>query len=160
MRLICFLFTIVFLSFGSFAQAREAINVSPDKPEIVNLNVEAASIIVGSPRFASVTLDTPETLLIIPRAVGATSLTVLNNRGEIVLERQIVVGAPKDQYVRIRRACPADLSGCVASQTYYCDNGCSDVSLDTEQRRSSNVRNQDVVPLVSAPVSQELEPLQ
>ncbi len=150
MQVICFLALFLMISFGGNAQASDAIAVSPDKPEIVKLDADAASIIIGSPKYASVTLDNPRTMLIIPRAEGATSLTVLNADGDIILEKSIIVGGPKDKYVRIRRACPANLSGCVSSQTFYCPDGCSDISLDTPSN-SRNNNNQDVIPLSSPP---------
>lgn len=146
------------------ALASGIIAVSPDKPEIVRLESDAASIIVGSPKFASVTLDNPRTMLVIPRAEGATSLTVLNSEGDIILEKSIVVGGPKENYVRIRRACPSNLGGCVSSQTYYCPDGCSDVSLDTPDKANTS-NNQEIIPLSSPPAippidSSELEPIE
>lgn len=130
MRLICLL-ALALLSFAApaFAQTEGTINVAPDKPEILRLDQEAASVIVGSPKYASVTLDSPTTLLIMPRAQGATSLTVLNKEGEIIMERRLIVGGPQDKYVRIRRACTAEMAGCMPSQLYYCPDGCSEVSL-------------------------------
>lgn len=146
MRLICFLtvFGLLALTFYAPAQAQSAttitggsatLNVAPDKPEILRLDEEASSVIVGSPKYASVTLDSPTTLLIMPRAQGSTSLTVLNKRGEIIMERRLIVGGPQDDYVRIRRACTPSMQGCVPSQLYYCPDGCSDVSLGDEGSR-------------------------
>ncbi len=152
MQVICLLAMVLMFTFGGNAQANnDVIAVSPDKPEIVRLDVDAASIIVGSPKFASVTLDNPRTMLVIPRSEGATSLTVLNSDGDVVLEKSIIVGGPKEQYVRIRRACPASMAGCVMSQTYYCPDGCSDVSLETTTSNRNMGNNQDVVPLSSPP---------
>lgn len=164
MQVICLLALFLMILFGGNAQARDIIAVSPDKPEIVKLDVDAASIIVGSPKYASVTLDNPRTMLVIPRAEGATSLTVLNSDGEIVMEKSIIVGGPKEKYVRIRRACPENLGGCMSSQTFYCPDGCSDISLDTPEK-SANNSNQDIIPLNTPPPippidTSELEPIQ
>lgn len=135
------------------AHAQEtALNVAPDKPEILRLDQEAASVIVGSPKYASVTLDSPTTLLIMPRAQGSTSLTVLNKSGEIIMERRLIVGGPQDNYVRIRRACTASMAGCVPSQLYYCPDGCSEVSLgDDASRPIGETASAAPIPLTTPP---------
>lgn len=140
MRVICFfvilLSSVLSVSAPALAQTvamaeEEVIQIAPDKPEILKIQQEASSVIVGNPAYASVTMDNPTTLLIIPRAEGTTSLTVLNKKGEIIMERRLNIGGPQDKYVRIRRACTPDMTGCISSSTYYCPDGCTEVSLST-----------------------------
>lgn len=175
MRLICSLVLGLFLAFPALADsppigADDAfIHIAPDKPEILRLSEDAASVVVGSPKYASVTMDNPRTLLIMPRAEGATALTVLNGEGQIVMEKRIIVGAPKEKYVRIRRACNPTAPGCRSSQIYYCPDGCSDISLDggnqaavpatgQQQIAPVNPNNPPPIPPISAADLEEPQP--
>ena len=159
MRLICFLAVLGLLAMPAYAAETATItggsstlNVAPDKPEILRLDQEASSVIVGSPKYASVTLDSPTTLLIMPRAQGSTSLTVLNKRGDIIMERRLIVGGPQDNYVRIRRACTPSMQGCVPSQVYYCPDGCSEVSLGDEGSQPIGQQaSATVIPMTTPP---------
>lgn len=152
MRVICFLAVLGLLAVPAHAQDKTGtLNVAPDKPEILRLNEEASSVIVGSPKYASVTLDSPTTLLIMPRAQGSTSLTILNKKGEIIMERRLIVGGPQDNYVRIRRACSAAMAGCVPSQLYYCPDGCSEVSLGEEVKGLGDTASATPIPLSGPP---------
>lgn len=159
MRLIC-TFLLALIAMPVFADAppttiggEEAfVHVAPDKPEIIKLSEDAASVVVGSPKYASVTMDNPRTLLIIPRAEGATALTVLNKDGEIIMEKRIIVGGAEEKYVRIRRACNGNSAGCRPSQIYYCPDGCSDISLDTATvEQTPQTGAQTIVPLDTPP---------
>lgn len=113
--------------------------ITQDKSEMIKLNQEAASVIVGNPTHISVLLDTPNTLVVVPRAAGASHFSVIGKDGSVVMERHVVVGAPKEQYVRIRRSCAGDSRNCQATSTYFCPDSCYEVREDggsaTSRRR-------------------------
>lgn len=114
------------------AQDNDAfIRLTPDSTRIVNLDQDAASVIVTNPAHARVLLDTPRMLIVMPRTPGTTPLTVLNAKGETILQKTIIVTATaKPQYVRIRRMCGQAGSGsdCVPTSYFYCPDGCYEVS--------------------------------
>lgn len=157
MRVIWILLLAVFVGAAgvSLAQtdapASDVISVSPDKPEILRLKEDAASVIVGSPKYASVVLDNPSTLLIVPRAPGSTSLTVLNKKGEIIMERRLIIGAAGDKYVRIRRACTPSMGGCEPTSTYYCPDGCHEVGMEGDPKPIPQPAPETVIPMNSPP---------
>lgn len=116
------------------------LRITPDKSEMVKLDQEAASVIVGNPNHVSVLLDTPNTLVVVPRAEGASHFTVLGKDGSVLMQRHVIVGAAKDNYVRIRRSCgPAD-RGCQPTSVYFCPDMCHEVKENTQGSRSGGFR--------------------
>lgn len=105
----------------------QAIRLTPDRTKILRLRESAASVIVANPAHATVTLDSPRLLILMPREPGTTSFTVLNAAGKVLLARNIIVGPVNPQYVRIRRVC-GDARDCQASNYYYCPDGCFEVT--------------------------------
>lgn len=114
------------------AAQNDIIRMTPDASKIVRLQEDAASVIVTNPQHARVILDSPRLLIVLPRQPGSTRFTVLNAKGESILEKNIVVAtaAAKQQYVRIRRMCGQTGSGsdCVPVSYYFCPDGCFEVS--------------------------------
>lgn len=114
------------------SQQGDIIRITPDASKVLRLEDDAASVIVTNPEHARVILDSPRLLIILPRTPGSTRFTVLNSKGESILEKSIVVAAAaaKQQYVRIRRMCGQTGSGtdCVPVSYYFCPDGCFEVS--------------------------------
>ena len=114
------------------------MRLTQDKSEMVKLDQEATSVIVGNPNHISVLLDTPDTLIVVPRAAGASHFTVMGKDGTIMMQRHVIVGAPKEKYVRIRRSCNSDDGNCEAMSTYYCPDTCH--QIDDSQQGGSRRR--------------------
>ncbi len=113
------------------ATTHPMLRLTPDKSDIVRLDRNAVSVIVGNPQHLSVVLDSPKTLVLIPRGAGATYFTVLDDKGEVVMQRHVVVASPKKNYVRIRRSCANDTgrgrSDCQPTSVYFCPDICHEV---------------------------------
>ena len=118
------------------------LKVSPDKSELVRLDKEASSVIVGNPAHITVLLDSPKLAVVIPRTSGATYFTVLDKDGNVIMQRHVIVAAPKKNYVRVRRSC-AGSSGsrnnnCQATSVYFCPDMCHEIgSGDAQEGRNS-----------------------
>lgn len=117
------------MAMGNVAEDDDIIRITPDKTKIVRLNQDAASVIVTNPAHASVLLDSPRLLVVMPRVPGSTSFTVLNSKGQVILERTVIVsGLAKQKYVRIRKMCDnGGTGGCVPTSYFYCPDGCYEV---------------------------------
>ena len=120
-----------------FTGTYPVLRMTPDKSEMLRLNAEAASVVVGNPNHISVLLDTPDTIIVVPRTVGASHFTVTGKDGSIIMQRNVIVGAPTEQYVRIRRSCNAAAGGtqCEEMSTYYCPGTCHEVQENTASNR-------------------------
>lgn len=106
---------------------KDAIRLSPDRTKVLRLRENAASVVVANPAHASVILDSPRLLIVMPREPGVTSFTVLNAEGKELLTRNIIVSATQPQYVRVRRVC-GNARDCAPSNYYYCPDGCFEVT--------------------------------
>ncbi len=124
--------------------ASPILHLMQDKSEMIQLREDAASVIVGNPNHINVILDTPTTLIVVPRGSGASHFSVIGKDGTVILERQVVVGAPHNnnedgnKYVRIRRSCAASTSrNCQPSSVYFCNGSCHEVSQNAETKNRS-----------------------
>lgn len=112
------------------AKDPNALRVSPGKSLTVELYQDAASVVVANPTHASVFLDNPRLLVIIPRAPGATGFTVLDSSGKTIMSKQIIVGEDDASYVRVTRICSANAGAvCVPLSMYYCPDNCVSVAI-------------------------------
>lgn len=115
-----------------------ALQLTPDKSELVRLDRDAGSVIVGNPDHLGVLMDNRRLLILVPREPGATYLTVLDSAGDVVMQRHVIVVSPKENYIRIRRSCASGDRGCEPTSVYYCPGMCHPVGLVTA-RDSGNV---------------------
>ena len=81
----------------------DILRLTPDKSELIRFEEEIGSILIGNPLHINAVADSSKTLVIIPRAPGATHFTILNKAGEVILKRHVIVASPKENYVRIKR---------------------------------------------------------
>ncbi len=107
----------------------DILRLTSNKDRIIRLDQDAASVIVNNPAHASVVLDSPRLLIVMPRAPGATSFSVLNAAGDVILHKNIVVTNVEKKYVRVRRICGAGTdASCVPTAYFYCPDGCYEVT--------------------------------
>jgi len=111
------------------SETHPPLNLTPDKSELVRLDREAASVVVGNPGKITVMLDTPKLAVIIPRGPGATYFTVLDKDSNVIMQRHVIVASPKKNYVRVRRSCgnAAQGTACTPTSVYYCPDMCHEV---------------------------------
>lgn len=111
------------------------MRLTPDKSEIVRLEENAVSIIVGNPDHLGVLMDDARLLILVPRQPGATYLTVLNKDGQVIMQRHVIVSVANRDYIRIRRSCGSagsqtgGASACQETSVYYCKGMCHEVGL-------------------------------
>jgi hypothetical protein len=105
------------------------IRLTPDKPQIVNLDTDASSVIVGNPTHLNAIMDTTRSLVLVPRDPGATHLTVMGQNGKPIMERYVIIGAPTQKYIRIRRDCAGMPGTCEPESVYYCPDMCHETGI-------------------------------
>ncbi len=106
------------------------IEMTPDKSELVRIDQDAASIIVGNPNHLSIMAESARLLVLVPREAGATYFTVLNGKGEVIMQRHVLVAAPKEKYVRVRRSCVGSANkNCQETSVYYCPDMCHQIIM-------------------------------
>jgi hypothetical protein len=105
-----------------------ALRLTSNKNELIRLDKDAASVIINNPQHVNIMLDSPRLLIVMPRDPGTTSFTVLDAKGQVVLEKDVIVTNTQPQYVRVRRMCTPMDASCVPTAYYYCPDGCYEVT--------------------------------
>lgn len=98
------------------AQAQNgALNVEIDRSARVQLSGAAASIIVGNPQIADVSMVDANTLFIVGKGYGVTEVVAVDGVGRTLFQREIVVSGGSTGSVRVWRGAQATEMTCGAS---------------------------------------------
>jgi Flp pilus assembly secretin CpaC len=73
------------------AQDGAPINVNVNMARILRINASAATVIVGNPGIADVTIQDPQTLILTGKSFGQTNLIVLDSAGNPIADTLIEV---------------------------------------------------------------------
>jgi Pilus formation protein N terminal region len=97
LRPVIFALALSFLiSMPAQGRAEEAsFSVEVDKAKIMRLPRTASAVIVGNPAIADATVHDGRLLLITGKIFGGTNIIALDARGNVIVERDIQVSAPK-----------------------------------------------------------------
>ena len=77
----------------------ETIKVLVDQAVITKLPAQVATIVIGNPLIADVTVQNGGLLVVTGKGYGATNLIALDRAGAILTERNIEVVSPQDNIV-------------------------------------------------------------
>jgi Pilus formation protein N terminal region len=80
-----------------------AIAVNVDQAKLVKIPARVATVIVGNPLIADVTLQTGGIIVITGKGYGATNFIAMDRAGEILVDRLIEVQGPNEQIVTVYR---------------------------------------------------------
>ena len=90
-----------------------AIAVSVDQAKLVKLPTRAATIVVGNPLIADVTLQNGGIVVVTGKGYGATNFIAMDRGGEILVDRVIQVEGPTDQLVTVYRGGERETYSCM-----------------------------------------------
>jgi Pilus formation protein N terminal region len=96
--------------------ANAPITVRLDQAALFQLPVSAATVVIGNPLIADVTIQSG-VAVVTGKGYGGTNVIVLDHGGVVLLEKQIVVTSPSDHVVYIYRG--------PSRTTYSCNPDCS-----------------------------------
>jgi Flp pilus assembly secretin CpaC len=91
----------------------DAIAVNVDQAKLVRLPGKVATIVVGNPLIADVTLQPGGMIVVTGKGYGATNFIALDRGGEILVDRQIQVEGPSDRLVTVYRGVDRESYSCV-----------------------------------------------
>ncbi|MFP4464423.1 MAG: pilus assembly protein N-terminal domain-containing protein [Alphaproteobacteria bacterium] len=124
----------------------QAIRLTPDKSEILRLDTNAKSVIIGNPAHLSILADTSRTLILVPKAPGATHFSILDNESNIIMQRHAIIAAPTTDYIRIRKTCASGEDGCTKTSVYYCPDMCHEIQaaeMNTQNNSAGTTTQQN-----------------
>jgi len=90
---------------------RIAVNV--DQAKLVRLPAKVATIVVGNPLIADVTLQTGGIVVVTGKGYGATNLIAMDRAGDVLVDRLIQVEGPMDQVVTVYRGIDRESYSCM-----------------------------------------------
>lgn len=93
-----------------------SIAVKVDQAKLVKLPDHVATIVVGNPLIADVTLQNGGIVVVTGKGYGATNFIAMDRSGSVLVDRQIQVEGPSDQLVTVYRG--------VDRETYSCTPIC------------------------------------
>ncbi|QSF55009.1 pilus assembly protein N-terminal domain-containing protein [Brevundimonas fontaquae] len=94
-----------------------ALNVEIDRSARVQLRGAAASIIVGNPQIADVSLVDANTMFIVGKGYGVTEVVAVDGVGRTLFQREVVVTGGSTGSVRVWRGAQATEMACGVSCT-------------------------------------------
>src|ERR1700732_1441052 len=91
----------------------DTIAVNVDQAKLVRLPGRVATIVVGNPLIADVTLQTGGLIVLPGKGYGATNFIAMDRAGEILVDRVIQVEGPTDRLVTVYRGVERESYSCM-----------------------------------------------
>ena len=98
---------------SSAAPDPDKIAVNVDQAKLVKLPSGIATIVVGNPLIADVTLQNGGVVVVTGKGYGATNFIALDRTGQVLVDRQIQVEGPTDQLVTVYRGVERESYSCM-----------------------------------------------
>jgi Pilus formation protein N terminal region len=99
------------------ARAADPINVILDQARITKMPDRTATIVVGNPLIADVSLHAGGVMVVTGKGYGATNLIVLDRTGQVLVEQLVRVRSPAESVVVYRGATVRESFSCAP----YCE---------------------------------------
>lgn len=93
--------------------ANDPIAVSVDQAKLIRLPEKIATIVVGNPLIADVTIQPGGMIVVTGKGYGATNVLALDRKGEVLVDRIINVESPTDQVVTVYRGLDRESYSCM-----------------------------------------------
>src|SRR5215470_8690479 len=91
----------------------DSIAVNVDQAKLVKLPGKVATIVVGNPMIADVTLQPGGVVVVTGKGYGATNFIAMDRSGEILVDRLIQVEGPSEQLVTVYRGVDRETYSCM-----------------------------------------------
>jgi Flp pilus assembly secretin CpaC len=108
---------LIFAVVATRALADDSIAVELDQAKIIKLPERAATLVIGDPLIADLTIQPGGLAVITGKGYGATNVVVLDHSGAVLMERDVVVKGPPDHVVHVYRG--------IARNSYSCTPECA-----------------------------------
>jgi Flp pilus assembly secretin CpaC len=103
----------ILIPVAAFAEpSADTISVNVDQAKLVELPTRVATIVVGNPLIADVTLQNGGILVVTGKGYGATNFIAMDRGGKILVDRLIEVEGPVDQLVTVYRGVERESYSC------------------------------------------------
>jgi Flp pilus assembly secretin CpaC len=101
------------LSLAPAVHAGEVISVNVDQAKLFKLTGRVATLVVGNPLIADVTLQPGGVVVVTGKGYGATNVIAMDRTGEVLEDRIIRVEGPTDQVVTVYKGVERESYSCM-----------------------------------------------
>ena len=91
----------------------DKIAVYVDQAKLLKVPAKAATIIIGNPLIADVTLQSGGIVVVTGKGYGATNFIAMDRCGDVLVDRQIQVEGPTEQLVTVYRGVERESYSCM-----------------------------------------------
>jgi Flp pilus assembly secretin CpaC len=98
------------------AAGSDTIAVNVDQAKVVKLPDRVATLVVGKPLIADVSLQPGGAMVVTGKSYGSTNVMAIDRAGAVLIDRMVQVDGPADQLVTVFRG--------VNRETYSCTPVC------------------------------------
>ena len=100
------------LAAGPMENLSNAVVVTVDQAKVFRVSRPAATVIIGNPAIVDGTVEDDQTIVLTGRSFGVTNLIVLDQNGDSIVDRQVVVQGSEVNTVRIYRRSVRETFAC------------------------------------------------
>jgi Flp pilus assembly secretin CpaC len=117
----------------------DTIAVNVDQAKLVRLPGKVATIVVGNPLIADVTLQPGGMIVVTGKGYGATNFIAMDRSGEILVDRLIQVEGPSDQLITVYRGVDRESYSCMPVCQRRVTLGDGDAFFKTSMDQAGNL---------------------
>jgi len=92
--------------------ARAELQVVLDQAKVIRLPASASTVVIGNPAIADVTIQKSGIGIVTGKTYGMTNLIVLDGRGDMISEEQVIVKPADDAIVTVQRGLDRESLAC------------------------------------------------
>lgn len=89
------------------------IAVNLDQAKLIRLPDRAATIVIGNPLIADITLQPGSVIIVTGKSYGATNFVAMDRNGEVLLERIILVDSAADPVITVYKGIERESYSCM-----------------------------------------------
>jgi Flp pilus assembly secretin CpaC len=105
--------TLIAAAFAaSAAGAAEPIAVTMDQAKVVKMPDKVTTVVIGNPLIADVTIQAGGIMVITGKGYGMTNVVALDRAGNVLMERPVEVGGPRDGVIVVFRGTDRESYNC------------------------------------------------
>lgn len=96
----------------AMAGPNDVIGVNVDQATLFKIPGKVATIVIGNPMIADVTLQPGGIIVVTGKGYGSTNFIAMDRSGEVMVDRQIEVVGPKEKVVTVHRGLERETYSC------------------------------------------------
>jgi len=124
------------------AVTAESISVVVDQAKLVKLPEKIATIVVGNPLIADVSLQPGGTMVVTGKGYGTTNVMALDRQGTVLIDRTIQVEGATDKLVTVYRGVDRESYSCTPTCQRRITLGDAPTYFTANLRQSSTLASQ------------------